>query len=118
MHKGIALRRQANMITKNVFSNIPDAIPDEIFDKIFQTKNITIERIISKGHASPTNFWYDQEKNEWVMVLKGHARLRFGENNELLEMKPGDYINIPAHCKHRVEWTDPNKETIWLAVHY
>jgi cupin 2 domain-containing protein len=56
--------------------------------------------------------------NEWVMVLKGQARLRLAENNEVLEMKPGDYINIPAHCEHRVEWTDPNEETIWLAVYY
>jgi cupin 2 domain-containing protein len=106
------------MILENIFSNLPQKISDEIFNAIIQTKNITIERIISKGHASPKDFWYDQEMNEWVMVLKGHARLRFAEKDEVLEMKPGDYINIPAHCKHQVEWTDPKKETIWLAVYY
>ncbi len=106
------------MIVENIFSNLPNTISDEILDKIIQTKNITIERIISKGHASPTNFWYDQEMNEWVIVLKGHARLRFAENDEILEMKPGDYVNIPAHYIHRVEWTDPDEETIWLAAHY
>ena len=74
--------------------------------------------IFSKGHASPENFWYDQAQNEWLIVLKGHARLRFAEEDQAVEMKRGDYINIPAHCKHRVEWTDPNEETIWLAVHY
>ncbi len=106
------------MILKNFFSNIGTHISDEIFNTIIQTKNITIERIISKNHASPKDFWYDQEKNEWVMVLKGHAKLKFLENGEIVEMNAGDYINIPAHCKHRVEWTDPNTETIWLAVHY
>lgn len=106
------------MIIKNLFSNIPQKISDEIFDAIIQTKNIIIERIISKGHASPKDFWYDQEKNEWVIVLKGHARLRFEEEDEIVEMKPGDYINILAHCKHRVEWTDPDEETIWLAAYY
>jgi len=106
------------MIVENIFSKIPNTISDEIFDAIIQTKNITIERIISNGHASPKDFWYDQEKNEWVIVLKGHARLKFGENDEMVEMKRGDYINIPARCKHRVDWTDPNEETIWLAVHY
>jgi cupin 2 domain-containing protein len=104
------------MIIENIFSNIPNTISNEIFDRIIQIKNITIERILSKGHASPTNFWYDQEKNEWVIVLKGHARLKF--EDEIVEMKPGDYITIPVHCKHRVEWTDPKKETIWLAVYY
>lgn len=106
------------MMIENIFSNIADTISDEIFDNIIQTKNITIERIISRGHTSPKDFWYDQEKNEWVILLKGHARLKFLENYELVELKAGDYINIPAHCQHRVEWTDPHQETIWLAVHY
>jgi cupin 2 domain-containing protein len=106
------------MTTENIFSNIPNTIPDEIFDRIIQKKSLTIERIVSKGHASQKSFWYDQEMNEWVIVLKGHTRLRIAENNEVLEMKTGDYVNIPAHCKHRVEWTDANEETIWLAVHY
>ena len=74
-----------------------------------------IGRIISKGHHSLDNYWYDQEKNEWVMVLKGSAGLIC--DKEIIKMMPGDYINIPAHCKHRVEWTDPDIETIWLAIH-
>ena len=107
-----------NMIQENIYSNIPHNIPTEIFETIVQALNISIERIISRGHSSPPNFWYDQKINEWVIVLKGHANLKFAENNEMVELKPGDYINIPAHCKHRVEWTDPDEETIWLAVHY
>lgn len=106
------------MILNNIFSQIPKDIPDEVFEEIINTNDCKIERIISKGHSTPNNYWYEQEKNEWVIVLKGYAHLLFEENDELIIMKKGDYINIPAHKKHRVEWTDPNKETIWLAVHY
>ena len=106
------------MNRENIFSNIPREIPAELFETILQTPDITIEKIISRDHSSPPDFWYDQNKNEWVIVLKGQAKLKFAENDELTELKPGDYINIPAHCKHRVEWTDPDEETIWLAVHY
>ena len=106
------------MIPKNIFSSIPQPIADEIFETIVQAQHITIEKIISQGHSSPQDFWYDQQQNEWVIVLTGQAKLKFAEHDELVEMKPGDHINIPAHYKHRVEWTDPNEETIWLAVHY
>lgn len=77
-----------------------------------------VERIVSQGHASPGGFWYDQEQHEWVIVLKGKATLRFEADDKLLEMGPGDYLNIPAHKRHRVEWTTPEEPTIWLAVHY
>ena len=72
--------------------------------------------IVSHGHASSEGFWYDQDENEWVIVLTGTARLRFEE--ETVEMKPGDFVNIPSHRKHRVEWTTPGELTIWLAVFY
>ena len=75
-----------------------------------------IERIVSQGHASPPGFWYDQDQHEWVIVLRGRARVRFEDG--LLEMAAGDCINIPAHRKHRVEWTTPEEPTVWLAVHY
>ncbi|MGA1869751.1 MAG: cupin domain-containing protein [bacterium] len=106
------------MNRNNIFLNIPCTIPDEIFEEIIHTDSCTIERIISKGHSSPQDYWYDQEKNEWVMLLKGSACIVFGDTNEQIIMKPGDYITIPAHRKHRVEWTDPDEETIWLAIHY
>jgi cupin 2 domain-containing protein len=102
----------------NFFSDMPHAIDDEIFDTVLLTNRFKIERIISKGHKSPSGYWYDQEKNEWVMVLKGAAKLKFKSGNKIIEMMPGDYLLIPAHCKHKVEWTDPDVETIWLAVHY
>ena len=102
----------------NLFSNLPDQIDDEIFETIIDSEGCKIERIIFKGHHSLNNYWYDQEKNEWVMVLKGSAGLRLENDKEIIKMMPGDYINIPVHCKHRVEWTDSDIETIWLAIHY
>lgn len=66
----------------------------------------------------PEDFWYDQEQHEWVVVLKGAAKLRFDGDDEPLEMKPGDFINIPSHKRQRVEWTTPDEPIVWLAVHY
>lgn len=106
------------MDLNNIFSNIPEQIPKEIFEEIIKTENIKIERIISRGHSTDDDHWYDQDKNEWVIVLKGSAGLLFEGNNDTIIMGPGDYINIPAHQKHRVECTGPDGETIWLAIHY
>ena len=106
------------MDIKNIFLKIPAHIPDELFEEIINTSGCKIERIISKGHSSPKGYWYDQEENEWVILLKGSAHVLFENTNEPVVMKAGDYINIPAHKKHRVEWTDPDEETVWLAIHY
>lgn len=103
--------------TKNIFSNIPTSLPDEFLEELISTKNIKIERIISRGHTTPKDKWYDQDKNEWVIVLKGNAELSF-EGNINIKMKEGDFINIPAHVKHRVKKTDSSGETVWLAVFY
>ena len=103
---------------QNIFQNIPSHLAEEIFENIIVAGYFKIERIISRGHASPPGFWYDQEMNEWVLLLQGKARLRFAKNDEIVEMKAGDYVNIPAHCKHRVEWTTPDENTIWLAIYY
>ena len=100
----------------NIFHNISDSIPEEIFETIIQTQNIKIERIISKGQRSEENFWYDQDQSEWVLVLKGAARLQF--EDEFIELQVGDYINIRSHQKHRLYWTKPEEETVWLAVFY
>jgi cupin 2 domain-containing protein len=102
----------------NFFFGIPKHIDDEIFDTILSSAGCEIKRIISKGNQSPSDYWYDQVKNEWVMVLKGAAELKFKENGKTVKMMPGDYVYIPPHCKHRVEWTDPDVETIWLAVYF
>ena len=101
----------------NLFAKIPAQIPEEIFETIHKSENVKIERIVSKGQNSPKDFWYDQTENEWVIVLKGRAGLRL-EGKEVIKLGAGDYVNIPAHAKHRVEWTDKKSETIWLAVFY
>lgn len=100
----------------NLFENIPTELKDERFEDILTSKNVKIERIVSKGHSSPKSGWYDQEKDEWVLVLQGEAIIAF-ENKEV-RLMAGNYLNIPAHVKHKVAWTLPDKETIWLAVHY
>jgi cupin 2 domain-containing protein len=76
------------------------------------------ERIVSRGHASPEGFWYDQPDAEWVMLLCGAARLVFADEPQPLEMKPGDAVNIAPHRHHRVDWTTPDEATVWLAIHY
>jgi len=106
------------MDIRNLFSDIQKQAPDEVLETILQTGQFKIERIISHGHATTEGEWYDQDRNEWVLVLKGNAGLLFEGDDKTVIMKTGDYINIPAHQKHRVEWTDPEEETVWLTIHY
>ncbi len=101
----------------NVFRSVPDKIPNELFEDIISGDNIRIERIISYGHTSPASGWYDQNENEWVILLKGEAKIEI-ENEELIHLLGGSYLNIPSHTKHKVVWTKPDMETIWLAIHY
>ena len=100
----------------NLFDGISASLPAELTQVVLATPQLRIERIVSHGHRSPDDFWYDQEQDEWVLLVAGAARLQF--ENEVVEMKPGSFLNIPAHRSHRVAWTDPNQPTIWLAVHY
>lgn len=106
------------METANLFQHIPHDFAEEIVETLISSKDVRIERIISKGHHSPPDFWYDQAENEWVLLVKGEAKLRFEMNNEIVHLTAGMHVNIPAHEKHRVEWTRENEETIWLAVFY
>ena len=101
----------------NLFADIPEILPEELIQPLLSTPGFRIERIVSQGHRSPEGFWYDQEAAEWVVLLKGAARLRF-DGEEPIDLRPGTSINIPAHRRHRVEWTDPSEPTIWLAIHY
>jgi cupin 2 domain-containing protein len=106
------------MEKRNLFSlpNKPSA--HEYFEVLQETASLRLERIASKGHATPEGQWYDQSQAEWVVLLKGAARLRIaGETQDIL-LEPGDYVHLPAHLQHRVEWTDPSQDTIWLALHY
>lgn len=106
-----------NSRVKNIFADLPEQLPAELFETLAENSHVKIERILSKGHASPVDFWYDQPQAEWVMVLQGQARLQFAQDRTIITLTPGDYLFIPAHEKHRVDWTDPTTETVWLAVH-
>lgn len=102
---------------RNIFDDIPEDLHREVVESLVDNDKVTIERIISKGHTSPDSGWYDQDSNEWVIVLKGAAVLSFADESTV-KLMAGDHINISAHEKHRVSWTDPDIETIWLAIHY
>lgn len=101
---------------KNLFDGIPETMPRELFTELIRAGSVRIERIVSFGQASPSGFWYDQPENEWVLLLEGSARLLFEDRQ--VDLVPGDYLNIPAGCRHRVEKTDQNGRTVWLAVFY
>jgi cupin 2 domain-containing protein len=105
------------MIVKNFYKNITTFLPQEFVEEILTTKNFRMERIISEGHSSPNNFWYDQDENEFVMLLGGSATLSF-EDEPDIELYPGDYLIIPAHKKHRVKQTDNSQKTFWLTLFY
>ena len=101
----------------NLFAPLARTSTDEDITALLTTTNVRIERIVSTGQASPSGFWYDQDEAEWVVLLTGGAGLRFDSETEVRELKPGDYLHIPAHTRHRVEWTHASEPTVWLAVH-
>jgi cupin 2 domain-containing protein len=101
----------------NLFAGIPDNLPAEQIAPLLTAPNVRIERIVSRGHASPADFWFDQPQQEWVVVLSGSAAIAFDGEGEPRTLRRGDYLHIPAHARHRVEWTDADEPTIWLAVH-
>ena len=103
--------------SNNIFAQIPEQLPEELFECIIKQDNIVIERIVSNGHISPAGQWYDQTRDEWVILLQGKATLLFEKDNNLISLTPGDYLLIPAHTRHRVEWSQPDFNTIWLAIH-
>lgn len=100
----------------NLFAEVPTDVPDEIIQTLLSAPGVRIERIVSLGHSSPAGSWYDQETQEWVLLLAGAARVLL-EGQGPIDLGPGAFLNIPAHRRHRVEWTDPTGPTIWLAIH-
>ena len=101
----------------NLFAGIPEELPAELFNVLASGSGVRVERIVSRGHSSPAEGWYDQEQNEWVMVARGKGVIAFPDKPSIT-LEEGDYVTIAAHERHRVEWTSPDEETIWLAVHY
>ncbi len=100
----------------NIF-DLPSSLPNkELFESLISADHISIERIISNGQVTPPGEWYDQDKDEWVILLQGEATLAYADGSEI-KLAPGDYLFIPAHQKHRVEYTSSEPPCIWLAVH-
>jgi cupin 2 domain-containing protein len=106
------------MEVRNLFSGIPPLLTEEAVDTLAASPGLRIERIVSRGHASAPGFWYDQDHNEWVLVVQGRARILFADRPDPVELGPGDHLLIGAHVRHRVAWTAPDQETVWLAVHF
>ncbi len=106
------------MKVTNLFNNTPIRLPEERIDVLTKSENVRIERIISRGHASPEDFWYNQDQDEFVLLIKGKAELEFTDPDKIVTLNAGDSLIIPAHQQHRVRWTEPETETIWLVVFY
>ena len=97
---------------------IPDQLPVELFETLVKKNSLQIERIVSRGHTTPAGKWYDQDWDEWVLLLQGDAVIEYESDLPDAVLSAGDYLMFPAHLKHRVAWTDNKKDTIWLAVHF
>ncbi len=102
----------------NLFKDAAESLSEEDFTTLLASGQFKLERIVSTGQATPEVEWIDQDRAEWVVLLRGRAGLRFEDEAEVRIIAPGDYIDIPAHRRHRVEWTDANEPTVWLALHY
>jgi cupin 2 domain-containing protein len=101
----------------NLFEGIPAVLAEEFTERLAGRNGARVERIVSRGHASPAGFWYDQPETEWVVLVSGRARLRF-DGGATVELAPGDHLTIPPHTRHRVEWTTDEGDTVWLAVFF
>lgn len=108
----------AESAMNSLFADLPTALPEELVEILAESHHVRIERLVSTGHASPEGFWYDQDETEWVVVLKGEARLLFEGDEQAITMRPGDHLLIPSHRRHRVEWTTAEETTVWLAEFY
>ena len=105
------------MTVRNLYADIPEALDKELFETLATGSNLRIERIVSCGQSSPEEGWHEQDNDEWVLLLQGASVIAYPHGSEVT-LREGDYLHIPAHCRHRVKWTDPDRATIWLAIHY
>ncbi|GGO76095.1 hypothetical protein GCM10011348_02490 [Marinobacterium nitratireducens] len=105
-----------NIEKRNLLANLPGELPQELFEPLLQRRGLQLERILSRGHSSEAGHWYDQQRDEWVMLLSGGATLEF-DDGDATTLVPGDALLLPARCRHRVAWTDPDCVSVWLALH-
>ncbi len=109
-------RETMQSAVRNLCNPTPDATAAEITQAMLTAKGVRLERIVSHGQASPEGFWYDQDEAEWVMVIAGSAQLQIEGDDKERKLVAGDAVYLPAHCRHRVTWTDPNNPTVWIAL--
>jgi cupin 2 domain-containing protein len=105
-------------LCRNIFAGIPEQLTEELFETLLKRDRLHIERIISRGHVTPAGQWYDQAWDEWVLLIQGQATLLYEKERKMISLTAGDHLLIPARTRHRVEWTHPDMESIWLAVHF
>ena len=105
------------IVSGNLFDGIPPPRADEQVTPLWTSPHLRIERIVSHGQASAPGFWYDQGESEWVVMLAGAAAILIEGETQSRTLRRGDYLHIPPHTRHRVEWTAAQEPTIWLAVH-
>lgn len=106
------------IINGDMLTSLPDASAAEQFQVLLEQDGVKIERIISRGQVTPVGEWYDQPWHEWVLLLTGEALLLLEGETEPRRLLPGQWIMLPARCRHRVEWTMPDQDTVWLALHW
>ena len=99
----------------NVFEGVPPELPDELVTTLVEHAGCRVERIISRGHSTAGGEWYDQDEDEFVLLVSGAARLEF-EDGHTVDLAPGDWVDLPAHLAHRVASTATVGDTVWLAV--
>jgi cupin 2 domain-containing protein len=103
------------MLHGDLGEGIPAELAEELVTPIVRSTGVRVERIVSRGHCSPPGFWYDQDEHELVVLVAGEARLQI-EGEPERTLRPGQWLDIPAHVRHRVTFTAPHADTIWLAV--
>ena len=103
--------------TGNLFAKLPFDLDTELIEALTETKTVRVERIVSRGHSSPEGLWYEDPRHEWVLLVRGSATLLF-ESSETLKLVSGDWVEIPARRRHRVEATNSSEDTFWIAVYY
>jgi cupin 2 domain-containing protein len=102
----------------NLLADLPTTLAEEALSTLLATADLRIERIVSTGQASPPGFWYDADWAEWVLVVAGQAGLLIEGEAAPRVLGPGSYVQLSAHCRHRVAWTSSEEPTVWLAVHH
>lgn len=106
------------MKVQNLFTGVPGSLPEELLETLAEGTSFRLERIVSRAHRTPDGQWYDQQQAEWVVLLKGEATLQIEGESQWLILKPGDHLLLPAHCRHRVECTAPEGDTVWLGLFF